>query len=305
MKTIAPNTTRIDVEFQGKPNYIAACLLEGEGGPALIDPGPSSSLGQLRSKLAARGLSVADLGALLLTHIHLDHAGATGTLVRENPRLRVFVHQRGAPHLIDPTRLLESATRLYGADMERLWGKVLPVPADNLRILNGGEREKVAGRNLEVAYTPGHASHHVSYLDTATGIAFVGDTAGIRIANQPCVLPVTPPPDIRLEQWSTSLEQIRAWRPDRLFVTHFGPATGVSDHLAEFQDRLQRWSQVVRESLQTDDDDAERARRFAQQVATELKTRMSEDEAAQYAQGMSPELCWYGLARYWRKRAER
>ena len=125
METIAPNTTRIDVEFQGKPNYIAACLLEGEGGPALIDPGPSSSLGQLRSKLAARGLSVADLGALLLTHIHLDHAGATGTLVRENPRLRVFVHQRGAPHLIDPTRLLESAARLYGADMERLWGEVL------------------------------------------------------------------------------------------------------------------------------------------------------------------------------------
>ena len=157
-----------------------------------------------------------DVTALLLTHIHLDHAGATGSLVRENPALRVYVHERGAPHLVDPSKLLASASLLYGDAMERLWGEVSPVPASALTVLKGGERIEEGGRQLEVAYTPGHASHHVSYFNADTGIAFVGDTGGIKIVENGYVLPPTPPPDINLEAWDESLRTIEAWRPDTL-----------------------------------------------------------------------------------------
>lgn len=303
MQTIAANTTQIDLEYLGKPLVIASCLLEGEGGTALVDPGPATAVAALRRKLAQRGLSVADLHAILLTHIHLDHCGATGTLVAENPRLLVYVHQRGAPHMIDPTRLLRSATQLYGDDMQRLWGEFLPVPAENVRALAGGERLKLGGRTLAVVYTPGHAYHHVSYLDSATGLAFVGDTAGIRIANRAYVLPFAPPPDIDLERWAASLDEIRARRPERLFHTHFGPAAPVEEQLSEFWERLQRWSDAVRRSLEEDGADAARAMRFAQEVEADLRQRFSEEDASAYMRSSPLELCWYGLARYWRKRA--
>ena len=155
---------------------------------------------------------------ILLTHIHLDHAGATGTLLKANPRIDVFVHERGAPHLIDPAKLMASATRLYGQDMDRLWGEFLPVPADRLRVLKGDERlDGRGGRELEVAYTPGHASHHVSYFDPSSGVAFVGDTAGIRRGSGQIRHAAAPPPDIDLEAWRDSED--RSWRgsPTRCF----------------------------------------------------------------------------------------
>ncbi len=300
--TIAPKTRVIDVEYLGNPKVIAACLLESDANVAIVDPGPTSALATLRSKLDQLGLGAAGIDTILLTHIHLDHAGATGSLVRENPRIRVYVHQRGAPHMIDPTRLLESAQRLYGAEMDRLWGEFLPVPAANVCALAGGEQLDLGGRRLEVVYTPGHASHHVSYLDTAIGLAFVGDTAGIRIANGPIILPITPPPDIDLESWAKSWEQIQARHPNRLFLTHFGAAEQVAEHLAELRERLEEWSVAVRESLQNGASDAERAAQFAQQVTTKLKQCLSERDAYRYAKGAALELCWYGLARYWRKR---
>ena len=303
MQNIAPKTTLIDLEYLGHPKVIAACLLEGEGSVAIVDPGPGTTLGTLRDKLSQLGLGVAGIDTILLTHIHLDHAGATGSLVRLNPRIRVYVHERGAPHMIDPARLLDSAHRLYGAEMERLWGEFLPVPAANVCALAGGEQLGIGGRRLEVVYTPGHASHHVSYFDTATGLAFVGDTAGIRIANGQTILPITPPPDIDLESWAKSWEQIQARRPERLFLTHFGPAEGVGEHLAELRERLEEWSVAVRESLKDGANDAERAAQFAQQVTTKLKRHLSEQDANRYAKGAALDLCWYGLARYWRKRA--
>src|SRR2546430_3320229 len=143
-----------------------------------VDPGPGSTLDTLHQQLRARGLGVGDLDAMLLTHIHLDHAGATGALVRENPRLAVYVHKNGAPHVIDPSKLLASAERLWPNELQRLFGEALPVPAENLRILEGGEDLKLGSRKVEVVYTPGHASHHVSYFDKTEGVAFVGDTAG-------------------------------------------------------------------------------------------------------------------------------
>jgi len=299
---IAPHTTLIDVEYLGHSEIIAACLLDGGGVVGLVDPGPASSVATLRSKLDQLGVGVKGLDSILLTHIHLDHAGATGTLVRENPRICVYVHERGAPKMVDPTKLLDSARRLYGDQMDRLWGEFLPVPQENIHALAGGERLSLGTRQLEVAYTPGHASHHVSYFDPATGLDFVGDTAGIRIGNRQTILPITPPPDIDLEAFSQSWQKIRAWGPEQIFLTHFGPAGRVLEHLEELRARLEEWSVAVRESLKQGQDDAERAAQFAEQVIANLRQHVSEREARGYVRGAAIDLCWYGLARYWRKR---
>src|SRR5688500_18714269 len=164
MTSLAAGLDYVDLEFLGSPEIIATVVLHGPAGVALIDPGPSTSLATLRAALDRKGIRIADVRQVLLTHIHLDHAGATGTIVKENPRIDVWVHERGAPHLIDPTKLIASASRLYQEDMGRLWGDFLPVPADRVRPLTGGERLEAAGRELAVAYTPGHALHHVSYF---------------------------------------------------------------------------------------------------------------------------------------------
>jgi glyoxylase-like metal-dependent hydrolase (beta-lactamase superfamily II) len=303
METVADNTTRIDVEHLGNKQVIACCLLEGHGQAALVDPGPTSSLPTLLAKLERRNLRATDLTAILLTHIHLDHAGATGTLVKMNPRLRVFVHERGAPHMIRPVRLLESAQRLYGPLMDYLWGEFLPVPDANIHVLRGGERVAIGGRTLEVEYTPGHASHHVSYFDSSTGVAFTGDTTGIRIANRPALLPPTPPPDIDLELWSASLDLISRRQPQQLFLTHFGAAGPVDAHLAMMREALHRWAERVRKSLENHLDDAARAQQFVRDVYEDLRHSLTEDEAERYVKGAAPEMCWQGLARYWRKRA--
>src|SRR5688572_2326856 len=212
MSTLATGLDYIDLNFLGYPEIIATAVLQSAAGVALVDPGPSTTLESLRAALQRKGIAIADVGQLLLTHIHLDHAGVTGTLVRENPAIEVFVHERGAPHMTDPAKLLASATRLYGeADMLRLWGAFLAVPSANLRVLAGGETITAGGRQLEVAYTPGHASHHVSYFDRASRVAFVGDTAGIRRHAPPYVMPPTPPPDVDLEAWRESEARILAW----------------------------------------------------------------------------------------------
>ncbi|MFI5247836.1 MAG: MBL fold metallo-hydrolase, partial [Nitrospirales bacterium] len=303
METIAPQTTLIDLEYLGYPKVIASCLLEGEGRFALVDPGPASTVATLRKKLDQIGLGVKGLDTILLTHIHLDHAGVTGTLVKENPHIRVYVHERGAPHLINPAKLLGSAQRLYGDQMDRLWGEFLAVPADNVSALAGGERLSLGGRQLDVVYTPGHASHHVSYIDQATGMAFTGDTAGIRIANGPTILPLTPPPDIDLEILARSWEMIQERRPERLFLTHFGFADGIKGHFAELRERMEEWSDTVEDSLKNGQgDDDERAAQFEEQVTTKLKRSLTDREVKCYVKGGAVELSWYGLARYFRKR---
>ena len=180
MSVLTAGMDYLDLNFLGRPGIIAAAVLKGANGVALVDPGPSTTLDGLLKALEAQGIAVRDVRQLLLTHIHLDHAGAAGLLLRSNPDIEVFVHERGARHLIDPSKLVASATRLYGEDMDRLWGAVLPVPAARVRTLSGNERLSAGGRELEVADTPGHASHHVSYFDRSSGIAFVGYTAGIR-----------------------------------------------------------------------------------------------------------------------------
>jgi len=293
----------LDTHWNGRPKAVATALLTSENHLALIDPGPASTLETLRQELQRHGLSVGELNAILLTHIHLDHAGATGSLVRENPRLAVYVHSRGAPHMVDPSKLIDSATRLWGDELPRLFGKTLPVPAENLRILEGGETLELGTRKLDVAYTPGHASHHVSYFDQEDGVAYVGDTAGIRIENGPYILPATPPPDINLELWDASFATILERRPTRMFLTHYGFSENPAEHLAEFRERLHRWAEIAEHALQQHPEDMAASPEFVKIAHQEMASALSEAEADHYAFTAGLDLSFLGLARYLRKRA--
>ena len=270
----------IDLRHLGRERVIG-CWQVGE---VLVDPGPSSCLPTL---LAALGDQ--QPRALLLTHIHLDHAGASGSLVRRWPSLEVYVHERGAPHLMEPSRLLESARRLYGEDMDRLWGEMVAVPESQLRILQGGET--LFGGSFEVAYTPGHASHHVSFLHEET--AFVGDVGGVRITPATLTIPPTPPPDIDLEAWRDSIARVAAWSPDRLAMAHFGAAEDVDAQLAEVGERLDALAQLARE-LDMDE--------FIASVSTVISDEAGPEFLEQYVQAAPPDQLYAGLERYWRKR---
>jgi glyoxylase-like metal-dependent hydrolase (beta-lactamase superfamily II) len=301
--TLAPGLSYIDLEFLGRRHAIATAVVQSAGGVALIDPGPATCLHTLEQALARQGIHLRDVSDVLLTHIHLDHAGATGTLVRRHPGLRVLVHERGAPHMVDPTKLLQSAGRLYGDRMGELWGDVLPVPSGNLVVLSGGEVIETGGRRFDVAYTPGHASHHVSYFDASSGIAFVGDTAGVSIDGG-YVLPPTPPPDIDPDLWSASVARIERWSPSTLFMTHFGPIVSVRPHLQALLSNLDTISGIARATLLEPGSEEERAARFLDALRMELRRQMTEAQALVYEAASPMPLMWLGLARYWRKRLE-
>lgn len=296
--------TTIDLRHLGRVSYVAAQVLETTVGPVLLDTGPGSTLDNLRSGLGALGHRIADLHAILLSHIHLDHAGATGLLAAENARLTVYVHERGAPHLIDPGKLVASATRIYGDKMDLLWGKFLPVPTGQIRALAGDETLELGGRRFEVAYTPGHAVHHVSFYEPADRTAYVADTGGIRLPMIPHPMPVTPPPDFNLEQWLGSLDRIAAWNPRRLFSTHFGFSDDPVGHLAQLRVGLHDWSETARRLLETEGSDDDRAQAFERYVLDWLEGKASPATVATYAEFSDFKSSWYGMARYWRKKAE-
>jgi glyoxylase-like metal-dependent hydrolase (beta-lactamase superfamily II) len=305
MRTLAAGLDYVDLNFLGVPEIIATAVLHGPSGVALIDPGPSTTLDNLRSTLDRMGIDLGDVRQILLTHIHLDHAGATGSLVRQNPAIEVYVHERGAPHMIEPAKLLASAGRLYGSDMNRLWGDFLPVPAGRVRALKGEERIVAGGRELEVAYTPGHASHHVSYFDTGARIAFVGDTAGVRRQGRGYTMPPTPPPDIDLDAWRASEDRILAWDPDTLFLTHFGPFHAARLHFQDMTERLRVWSAIVRRLLSDVSlDEQQRLDAFVSEALLDLKRKLGEVEAEQYNRAGRLDYSWQGLSRYWRKKSE-
>ncbi len=269
----------IDVMHLGRDRVIAAYDLGG----AIVDPGPASSVETLLEALGDERPR-----ALLLTHIHLDHAGATGVLVRRYPELRVYVHEVGAPHLVDPSRLLASAGRLYGEDnMMRLWGEVAPVPEANITALSGGERAE----GLRVAYTPGHASHHVAYFDEGAGDAYVGDMAGVRLPPGKLTVAPTPPPDIDVDAWLASLETISAWKPRRLCLTHFGRADDADGQL----DRVEGWLRRARDRASAGRED------FIAWVEGEL-AGAGEEDAIRYRQAAPTEQLWLGMERYLRRR---
>jgi glyoxylase-like metal-dependent hydrolase (beta-lactamase superfamily II) len=302
MSVLSHGLSWVDLVFLGRPKAIATAVIQSAAGAALVDPGPTTCLPTLELALQEQGVRWDDIRHILLTHIHLDHAGATGTIVAQHPHIRVFVHQRGAGHVTDPSRLIESATRLYGDRMNHLWGEIAPVPGAAVVALSGGERIEAGGRSLEVAYTPGHASHHVSYLDASSGVAFVGDTAGVCIDGG-YALPPTPPPDIDLAAWRSSIDRIQAWSPDTLFLTHFGPVSHVRPHLETLWSHLEDMAGWVHRTLAEPGTDEDRSRRFADQLRQHMRQQMTEAQMAAYPVAAPFEQLWLGLARYWRKRA--
>jgi glyoxylase-like metal-dependent hydrolase (beta-lactamase superfamily II) len=304
-RSIDATTWFYDTEYQGHRFLIATGVLETEAGLLLIDPGPTPVLDTLETKLEEDGFSWEDVHAVLLTHIHLDHAGASGSLVERAPHVQVAVHERGARHMVNPERLLRSARRIYGDRMEALWGAFLPVPEANVKVLSGDETLTFGTRTLDVTYTPGHAQHHVSYFDEASGTAFIGDVGGMRVTGADYVLPVMPPPDVDLAAWTESLDRVRAWSPARLFLTHFGPHNDVKQHLEQMDARVDAFAQSVRAMLDAaDDEDDERlARRFAAQELDRMQATTDERFWTAYEQFGQPRDSWYGLARYWRKQS--
>ena len=228
----------IDLLHQGSSRVIGSYLLETEDGPALFDCGPASTFESLRRGLRTRGVELGDIRHLLLSHIHLDHAGAAGVIVREHPHVVVHVSQVGAPHLVDPSRLEASARRLYGASFDGLWGELAPVPDENVRVVG----DSVLG--LDAFPSPGHASHHVCYLD-ADGTLYAGDACGVRISPNPVVLPPTPPPDLDVEAWERTLDEIEQRQPRRLALVHFGAFEDVDGHLRVLRRRLLEWRDIV------------------------------------------------------------
>jgi glyoxylase-like metal-dependent hydrolase (beta-lactamase superfamily II) len=279
----------IDVMHLGRPHVIGCWEVEG----ALVDPGPESSLATVLEAIGDERPR-----AVLLTHIHLDHAAATGALVRRWPELEVYVHERGAPHLIDPSKLLASAERLYGDRLNYLWGEILPVPEENVRPLRGGET--VLG--MEVAYTPGHASHHVCYFHPESGTAFVGDVAACRIPPSNLIVPPTPPPDIDIEVWEESLDTVADWSPRRLALTHFGAVErDVPGHIEKVRAKLREEAELARqmEKAEYDSDNEARIRHALAEEGIEGET------VDELLQAVPTAYQWSGLDRYWRKKAER
>jgi glyoxylase-like metal-dependent hydrolase (beta-lactamase superfamily II) len=270
----------VDVRHLGMERVIAAYLVDG----CLVDPGPGASLDGLLA-----GLGDERPERLLLTHIHLDHAGAAGSLVRRWPDLEVWVHEKGAPHLAAPEKLIASATRLYGDDMDRLWGEILPVPRENLRVLSSGEEEIGPWR---VAYTPGHASHHVSYLHTPTATLFAGDVAGVRIPPEGLVFAPTPPPDIDFTAWHRSLDLLGSWEAERVAVTHFGVWEDVAVQLAECRTALDRMALKASELGEA---------AWIEWIRAEIAAGTDPSTAEVYAQAMPSDTLYPGLERALRR----
>jgi glyoxylase-like metal-dependent hydrolase (beta-lactamase superfamily II) len=277
----------IDLRHQASERVIGVYLVETDEGFALFDCGPSTCVDELKRGLAQRGLALSDIHNLLLSHIHLDHAGATGTLVREHPGLRVHVSEVGAPHLVDPSRLEQSARRLYGETFDPLWGELAPVPKENIHIV--GERVL----DFDAFPTPGHASHHVSYF-AADGTLYAGDAAGVRIQPGRHVLPVSPPPDIDLEAWSETLVEIERRAPERLALVHFGVAEDVAEHLARTREQLALWAERVRSGMSEEE--------FVVAGRRDLVEAEGESNASPWDKAAPFWQSYLGLKRYWDKR---
>jgi glyoxylase-like metal-dependent hydrolase (beta-lactamase superfamily II) len=276
----------LELYHQGDERVIGVYLLDTDDGPALFDCGPATCVPALKERLAALGLALTDVRHLLLSHIHLDHAGAAGVLVREHPDLQVHVSEIGAPHLVDPSRLEGSARRLYGDEFDTLWGELAPVPEDNLHVVG----ERVLG--LDCFPTPGHASHHVSYLDGERTL-YAGDAAGVRIVPGRYIVPVAPPPDVDLEAWERTIDEIERRAPSRLALIHFGVVESPHDHLRRLRRELRLWAQRVRLGMDEDE--------FVEAARADLY-EVDGDEQAPYYERAAPFWQSYaGLRRYWDK----
>ena len=290
----------IDLQFQGTEEAIAAFLIKGPGGSVLVETGPGSTLPRLIAELEERGVRAGEIQGVLVTHIHLDHAGACGWWAQQG--VPIYVHTVGAPHLIDPSKLLASATRIYGDRMQQLWGDILPAPAEQVFTVEDGQRIEVAGLRFEALETPGHASHH--HVFRLHDIGFTGDALGILLPGRNWIDLPAPPPEFDLETWSKTLDRIRRQEFAKVYRTHYGASIGVTDEIDRFAETLEAAAQLVRSWLEQEAPRDEMVRRY-EQIMRERATAagLDADSARAYELANPRDMSVDGIARYWRKQA--
>ena len=296
----------LDTRHQGVPGVVASYLIEGTRGLALVDVGPASTAATVMAGIREAGYEPQDVTALILTHIHLDHAGATGTLLGWMPRAHVYVHPLGAAHLAEPSKLLASAARIYGDQMERLWGRMLPVAAERIKTLANGERVTAGDRTLEALHTPGHAVHHIAFHDASRRAIFPGDVAGVRIAGAAYVRPPTPPPDLSLEDWKRSVARLRTLAPSWLYLPHFGKTDASDWHWERLLERLDEWGAFVLRRLRKGEPTDEIAAALARQEDPQIERAGDPADAStmlrtQYEHATNYQMTVAGYERYYRK----
>jgi glyoxylase-like metal-dependent hydrolase (beta-lactamase superfamily II) len=288
----------LDTNHMGFAGTVGVYVLPGDDGFALIETGPGSTLETVKKGIASLGLALTNLKAVLVTHIHLDHAGAAGQLVQETGAT-LYVHERGAPHLIDPSRLLSSAERIYGDKMMTLWGTLLPAPQEKVVALKGGEHLKVLGHDIEVIYTPGHASHHVSLLLDGEAM-FTGDAAAIHFEGSPVVRPALPPPEVDLETWESSIDKMLAAKPKRLLLTHYGEVKDAEAHLRQVPERNQQWAELILEGMRDGEDAKGLEQRLRESSLRELEGA-SPEVINRHRITSNDDMTVMGVTRYWQK----
>ncbi len=288
-----------DLEFMGTEEIIASFLLTGGNSAAIVETGPSTCIENLLRGLEDNGVAPEDVEKVLLTHIHLDHSGASGVLTDRLPNATFYVHEVGYQHLVDPSKLLKSASRIYGDRMEELWGEVRPVPKDRIVTLEGGEEIEAAGGVLAAHYTPGHAYHHLAFHEPGSGMLFAGDVGGVRMPGQSYVKPPTPPPEVDIKAWKGSIETIRKLDPGFICPTHFGCYEDVGRHLGELEQRLEDWLLIVEERMDEG--------RSQEDIVEELEARGDEEmlregadpeDSERYELAANYEMLVAGLMRY-------
>jgi glyoxylase-like metal-dependent hydrolase (beta-lactamase superfamily II) len=303
---IAPGLYLIDHRFQGVPGVIGSYLLSGDDDLALIETGPSTSVDALLAGIRSLDYDPAKISTLIVTHIHLDHAGGSGTLLDQMPEAHVVVHPNGATHLIDPSRLLRSAARIFGDDMDRLWGEVVPVPEERVVVVQDGESFDVAGRELTAYSTPGHAGHHHAYFDRESGDLFTGDAAGVRLESVPYVRPPTVPPEFDLDAWRATIGRMRALQPLTLHLTHFGSFDDPDWHFDDLLSRMHYWYGWVVARLAQGSEEADLARELQEFGDQEIvENSGSTDLTLPYELATPYGMTVAGMARYHRRRTGR
>jgi glyoxylase-like metal-dependent hydrolase (beta-lactamase superfamily II) len=300
VKALRAGLWQISLPFQHEEEIVGTYLLAGNDELALIDPGPSSTLEAVFAGVQEAGFDLQALTHILLTHIHLDHAGGAGSLARRIPGARVLVQLLGAPHLLDTGKLIASAQRIYGERMQTLWGAIESVPAEQVQTLTGNETLHVAGRRLEVRYTPGHAVHHVIFFDAHSGELFAGDVAGVRLPGISVVRPPTPPPDLDLQAWSASLDLIQRLRPDVLYLGHYGAVTDIQAHISSLREHLYGWGDLVLQAMNEGKSEEEITTLLIARTTPELSraSRTSHD-AVRYEIASNYPMTVQGYMRYW------
>ena len=300
---LRPGAWQISHPFLGEKDIIGSYLLAGGNELAIIDPGPGSVVDSLLDAIREAGFEPEDVTHILATHVHLDHAGSAGTLVKLMPKAQVYVHGLGAPHLLDTTKVVASASRIFGERMKLLWGEIESTPMNRLKIIEGGDKLKVAGRQLEIHYTPGHAIHHVIFFDAHSGELFAGDVAGVRLPGVDYVRPPTPPPDLDLEAWSDSMSLVKSLRPDVLYIGHFGAVKNIVPHFEDLREKLYTWGDFVLAAMRDGKSEAEIIEMLIEHTKPALLQAARDAHALdRYEIATNYPMTVQGYTRYWRRK---